>query len=61
MSTTIYPRTRDLNEDIRELFEQFLTGQTRPLIEGVSDEEQDAYYPWDLENFMQKKENQFWD
>lgn len=56
-----WPRIKDLPEKERKPFSTFLYGQTRPLIDGVPMEEQDAYYSWDYENFKRKPENRFFD
>jgi hypothetical protein len=42
-----WPRVRDLPEKERNEFEIWLNGQTRPVIEGEPDSEQDGYFPWD--------------
>jgi len=42
-----FPRLRDLNEEEREPFKQWLSGQTCPWIDGLPSWEQDAYFPWD--------------
>jgi len=42
-----WPRIRDLPEEDREMFGEWLTGSTTPHLEGLPWEEQDAYYPWD--------------
>lgn len=44
-------RIKDLPEGEREPFERWLRGQTRPWIEGLPMEEQDAYYQWDYERW----------
>ena len=48
-----FPRIRDLPKNEQPYFEHWLWGQTRPLIEGLPDEEQDAYYPWDYERWKE--------
>ena len=46
-----WPRIKDLPEDEREPFSQWLGGQTRPFIEGLSWDEQDGYYESDYERW----------
>lgn len=48
---TKWPRIRDLPESEREPFTEWLNGQTRPLIDGLPDDEQDGYYRWDYERW----------
>jgi hypothetical protein len=55
------PRIRDLPKEERESFSEFLWGQTRPLINGIPDDEQDGYYPSDYDNWKRKPEHQFFD
>lgn len=50
---THWPRIRDLPESERVEFHQWLSGQTCPLLTGVSFEDQDAFYPWDYERWQQ--------
>lgn len=56
-----WPRIRELPDAEREPFSKFLTGQTLPLMEGVPMSEQDAYYPWDYENWKRNPKNRFFD
>jgi len=58
---TKWPRVKDLPQEQQASFNQFLEGQTRPVIEGVPDEEQDGYYPWDYDNFKRKPSQRFFD
>lgn len=60
---TTWPRIRDLPKAEQEAFKQFLVGQTCPIIESlpINAENQDAYYPWDYENFKRKPVNRFFD
>ena len=52
MSTTNeWPRIRDLPEEERKPFYDWLYGQTRPLMDNVPMDEQDAYYSWDYERW----------
>lgn len=50
----VWPRTRDLPEIDRAIFEHWLSGQTRPLIEGEPWNEQDAYYEHDYERWKRQ-------
>lgn len=45
----VWPRIRDLPEEERVPFAQWLVGQTVPYLENEPQSEQDAYYPWDYE------------
>lgn len=49
-----YPRIRNLPEDEREAFSKWLWGQTRPLIEGAEEQDQDFYYEWDYQRWKKK-------
>jgi hypothetical protein len=51
---TAYPRIRDLPVSEREPFAAWLIGQTVPMITDTTDGEQDAYYPWDYDNWKRK-------
>jgi hypothetical protein len=51
---TAYPRIRDLPVSEREPFAAWLIGQTVPMITDSPDSEQDAYYPWDYDNWKRK-------
>jgi len=42
-----WPRIRDLPEEERVPFNQWLAGQTCPWIEGMHEDSQDAYYEHD--------------
>jgi hypothetical protein len=55
MNNEIWPRIRDLPEKEREPFRKALAGQTVPLVENVSIEEQDFYFPWDYDRWKQGK------
>lgn len=46
-----WPRERDLPESEREPFRKWMDGQTRPSIEDVPDEEQDAFYQHDYDRW----------
>jgi hypothetical protein len=46
-----FPRLRDLPEEERKRFSAWLRGSACPWIEGLPREEQDAYYPWDLDRW----------
>lgn len=46
-----WPRIRDLPEREREPFNRWLSGQTRPLMMGVPEHEQDGYFPWDYDRW----------
>jgi hypothetical protein len=46
-----WPRIRNLPEAERVPFNKWLIGQTVPMIEGAPMEDQDAYYPWDYQNW----------
>lgn len=49
-----YPRIRDLPEEEREAFSEWLAGQTMPLeeeYETIPQEEWDWYYRWDYERW----------
>lgn len=52
-----WPRIKDLPQEEQAKFREFLVGQTCPLIEELplGAEQQDAYYPWDYENFKRKQ------
>ncbi len=58
-----WPRIRDLPEVERQPFLDFLVGQTIPTIieEGVPAGTQDAYYPWDYDNWKRKPNQRFFD
>lgn len=56
-----WPRIRNLPEAERQPFIEFLVGQTVPWIEGEPMEDQDAYYPWDYDNFKRKPQNRHFD
>lgn len=42
-----WPRVKDLPKGEQEAFVKWLEGQSRPLIEGIPEDEQDGYFPWD--------------
>jgi hypothetical protein len=46
-----WPRMRDIPEADRQSFTACLEGKTRPLIDGESDENQDAFYQHDYERW----------
>jgi len=58
-------RIRDVkDEKMRKRLEVFMEGQTRPLVGGVEDSEQDFIYTWDYKNFLHKEKTgkeSFWD
>lgn len=49
-----WPRTKDLPEIERVIFKHWLSGQTRPLIDGVPDDEQDAYFEHDYQRWKEQ-------
>jgi hypothetical protein len=49
-----YPRLRDIPEEYREPFKEWLSGQTVPILEGEAIEDQDAFYPWDFMTWIEK-------
>jgi hypothetical protein len=51
MNNFPWPRVRDLPENERQMFTEWLVGQTRPVVPEVSDSDQDAYYPWDYDSW----------
>lgn len=63
MEVVRWPRIRDLPETERVPFTKWLSCQTRPLIEGVPYEEQDAFYPEDYKRWKRvlKGEKVLWD
>lgn len=50
-----WPRVSDLPKKEQEPFTQWLSGQTRPWIDGLAEEEQDGYYRWDYERWKSGK------
>lgn len=60
-----WPRVRDLPEHEQPAFTRWLQDQTHPLLEGVPDDEQDAYYQHDYERWKQQgkqlEQNVDWD
>jgi hypothetical protein len=46
-----WPRIRNLPTEEQKPFLEWLYGQTRPVIENVPANEQDAYYPEDYERW----------
>lgn len=46
-----WPRIKDLPEEERIPFFNWLKGQTVPLIDNIPWEEQDGYFPWDYERW----------
>jgi len=46
-----FPRLRDLPVDEQQPFGKWLFGQTCPVLEGLPDSEQDAYYPDDYDRW----------
>lgn len=56
-----FKRIRDLPEHEQKPFLEFLHGQTRPLVEGIPDDEQDFYYECDYLNWKQPPRKRFWD
>lgn len=51
MNEPQHPRIRDLPEVEQDAFRRALIGQTCPTLEGVPDEEQDAYYQSDYDDW----------
>ena len=56
-----WPRIRDLPEQEQVPFSAFLAGQTRPWLDGITVEQQDAYYTWDYENWKREPKARFFD
>lgn len=57
-----FPRIRDLPENERKPFNDFLRGQTRPWIDGEDENNQDAYYPWDYKEWKRPADQRgLWD
>ena len=53
-SDCCYIRVRDIkDEEKRKRFEQFMGGQTRPLIEEIPLDEQDCCFSWDYLHFLE--------
>lgn len=50
-----WPRIGDLPKNEQAPFDAWLSGQTRPWIEGEDEKNQDAYYPWDYDRWKQGK------
>lgn len=50
-----WPRVRDLPEAEREPFENWVRLRCRPLLTGVSDEDQDAYYAYDYKAWKTRR------
>lgn len=48
-----FPRLRDLPEEYREPFNEWLRGQTRPILDGEDDEDQDAFYAHDFMTWLE--------
>ena len=46
-----WPRIRDLPAHERDAFAAYLANQTRPVIDGVPDDQQDGYYAHDYERW----------
>lgn len=46
-----WPRVSQLPKSEQRAFERWLDGQTRPVIGGVLDDEQDGYFPWDYDRW----------
>jgi hypothetical protein len=55
MAKNEWPRIRDLPVEEQELFRQWITGQTVPLLPDVPFAEQDGYFPWDYEQWKKEK------
>ena len=51
MHTPQWSRVRDLPEEERAPFTEWLDGQTRPMLDGIPMEEQDGYYDHDYRNW----------
>ena len=49
-----WPRIKDLPQDEQKPFSEWLRGQTCPWIEGLSPQEQDAYYKHDYDRWKAK-------
>ena len=49
-----WPRLRDLPETEQGVFAHWLFTQTRPLLNDVSDDEQDAYYQHDYDLWIEQ-------
>jgi hypothetical protein len=60
---THWPRIKDLPEEERVPFRNWLAGQTVPLIPTLPYEQQDAYYQWDYDRWKLSLKNKsiFWD
>lgn len=60
---THWPRIKDLPKKERVPFRKWLRGQTVPLITSLPYDEQDAYYPWDYDQWKRtlKGEAVIWD
>lgn len=52
-----YPKIRDLPEEERSLFTEWMTGQTRPHLPGEGI--QDGYYPQDYDRWQYEKHNRY--
>lgn len=63
MSDFQWPRVRDLPENERQPFTEWLVGQTMPVVDGAPDADQDAYYPWDYQSWKRWLEGRrvIWD
>ncbi len=48
-------RVRDLPESERQPFEQWLTGKTRPWLDGEPETEQDGYFYWEYSRWRELK------
>jgi hypothetical protein len=48
---TDWPRIKDLPAEEQEPFREWLYGQTRPIIDGVTFGESDGYYEWDYQRW----------
>jgi len=46
-----FNRIRNLPEDERKPFSEYLAGQTRPWIEELPEDEQDFFYPSDYQRW----------
>lgn len=60
---THWPRIKNLPKNEQKPFRKWLSGQTCPLIDGLAYEEQDAFYPWDYDQWKRhlKGEKVMWD
>lgn len=55
LAGVVYARIRDLPTEERGPFMEALQGKTVPMIEGVPQAEQDAFYPWDYQSWKRRR------